>query len=124
MLVISKFNSNINEVIKAVLNFSFLTRRFYTHQKHKKNKRHTRHKRHKKHQKALKTQKHNKAKPKNANKQTKIKNVHKKNKGEKVAYFRFCACEEEKRKSLYNGNVDPTKLVKVLSALYEQKLVY
>ena len=27
-------------------------------------------------------------------------------------------------KSLYNRNVDPTKLVKVLSALYEQKLVY
>ena len=50
--------------------------------------------------------------------------MHKKNKGEKVAYFRFRACEEEKRKSLYNGNVDPTKLVKVLSALYEQKLVY
>ena len=44
-------------------------------------------------------------------------------KGEKVAYLRFCACEE-KNKSLYNGNVDPTKLVKVLSVLYEQKLVY
>ena len=36
-------------------------------------------------------------------------------------YLRFCACEE---KSLYNRNVDVTKLVKVLSALYEQKLVY
>ena len=35
--------------------------------------------------------------------------------------LRFCACEE---KSLYNRNVDVTKLVKVLSALYEQKLVY
>ena len=96
MLVISKFSSNINEVIKAVLNFSFLTKRFYTHQKHKKNTRHTRHKRHKKHQKALKTQKHNKAKPKNANKRTKIKNAYTKNKGEKVAYFGFCACEEKK----------------------------
>ena len=37
------------------------------------------------------------------------------------AYLSFCACEE---KSLYNGNVGSTKLVKVLSALYEQKLVY
>ena len=37
------------------------------------------------------------------------------------AYLRFCACEE---KSLYNRNVGFTKLVKVLSALYEQKLVY
>ena len=44
-------------------------------------------------------------------------------KGKKVTYLRFCACEE-KNKSFYNGNVDPTKLVKVLSALYEQKLVY
>ena len=44
-------------------------------------------------------------------------------KGKKVAYLRFYACEE-KNKSLYNGNVDPTKLVKVLSALYERKLVY
>ena len=75
-------------------------------------------------QKALKTQKHNKAKPKNANKRTKIKNAHTKNKREKVAYFHFCASVEKKWKSLYNGNVDPTKLVKVLSALYEQKLVY
>ena len=40
------------------------------------------------------------------------------------AYLRFFACEEKKQKSLYNGNVDPTKLIKVLSALYEQKLVY
>ena len=40
------------------------------------------------------------------------------------AYLRFCACEEKKLKSLYSRNVGPTKLVKVLSALYEQKLVY
>ena len=38
-----------------------------------------------------------------------------------MAYLRFCACEEN---SLYNGYVSPTKLAKVLSALYEQKLVY
>ena len=35
------------------------------------------------------------------------------------AYLRFCTCEEKNTKSLYNGNVDPTKLVKVLSALYK-----
>ena len=40
------------------------------------------------------------------------------------AYLCFCACEEKKLKSLYSRNVGPTKLVKVLSALYEQKLVY
>ena len=34
--------------------------------------------------------------------------------------MRFCACQV---KSLYNRNVGFTKLVKVLSALYEQKLV-
>ena len=31
---------------------------------------------------------------------------------------------KKKYKSLYNENVGPTKPVKVLSALYEQKLVY
>ena len=37
--------------------------------------------------------------------------------------MRFCACEKKKRrkKSLYNRNVGPTKLVKVFSALYEKK---
>ena len=40
------------------------------------------------------------------------------------AYLHFCGCEEKKQKSLYNGNVSFTKLVKVLSVLYEQKLVY
>ena len=65
-----------------------------------------------------------KQKHKNANKQTKIKNVLKKHlRGEKVTYSRFCVCEETK-KSLCNGNVGPTKLVKVLFALYELKLVY
>ena len=32
--------------------------------------------------------------------------------------------QRKKCKSLYNRNVGPTKLVKVLSALYKQKLVY
>ena len=36
--------------------------------------------------------------------------------------MRYCACEE-KIESLYSWNVDPNKLAKVLSALYEQKLV-
>ena len=40
------------------------------------------------------------------------------------AYLHICAYEENKQKSLYNGNVGLTKLIKVLSALYEQKLVY
>ena len=37
------------------------------------------------------------------------------------AYSRFCACEE---KSLCNRNINLTKLVKLRSALYKQKLVY
>ena len=32
--------------------------------------------------------------------------------------------QRKKCESLYNRNVGPTKLVKVLSALYKQKLVY
>ena len=64
-------------------------------------------KRHKKHQKALKAKNTTKQRHKNANKQTKIKNALKNIFGEKVP-----------------GNVDPTKLGKALSALYEQKIVY
>ena len=45
-------------------------------------------------------------------------------KGEKVTYSLICVFVLAKKKSLYNRNVDLTKLVKVLSALYEQKLVY
>ena len=51
--------SNINEVIRAVLNFFFfffLTKRFCMHKKHQK------------HQKGQKAQKHNQAKAQNANK--------------------------------------------------------
>ena len=49
--------SNINEVIRAVLNFFFffLTKRFCMHKKHQK------------HQKGQKAQKHNQAKAQNAN---------------------------------------------------------
>ena len=96
-----KFGSNINEVIRAVLNFLLLfTKTFYTHQK---------------------AQKRNQAKAQNANKQTKIKNALKKylsGKSDLFAYLRFCASEE---KSLYNRNIGLTKPVKVL---YKQKLVY
>ena len=48
------FSSNINEVIRAVLN-PFFTKRFSTHQKH---------------QKSQKAQRRNQAKAQNANKQT------------------------------------------------------
>ena len=80
----------------------------------------TRTKKHKKHQKHknITRQKH-----KNANKRTKIKNALKNILGEKshlFVYLRFCVYEE---KDLFIGNVSPTKLVKVLSALYEQKVV-
>ena len=39
-----------------------------------------------------------------------LKNIYGEN-SNLFAYLRFCACKE---KSLYNENVDPTKLVKVL----------
>ena len=92
-----KGSSNINEVIRAVLNFFFFfTKRFGTHKNNKKNKKNKRHKKHKrtkrtnstkstkrtgsrkstkKHQKA---QKRNQAKVQNGNKQIKIKNALKK----------------------------------------------
>ena len=42
-----------------------------------------------------------------------------------IRLFTFLSLRRKKKyKSLYNGNVGPTKLVKVLSALYEQKRVY
>ena len=71
---------------------------FYTHKKHQKA------------QKVLKVQKHNQ-KHKNGNKQTKIKNGLKISKWKKVTYSY----------NLYNGNVDPTKLVNVFSLLSKQK---
>ena len=103
-------SSNINEIIKTVLNLLF----FYEKILHAQNST-KKHQKHKKHKSATK-QKH-----KNANK---IKNALKKHLSEKkslIAYLRFCACEE---KILYDRNVNPTKLVNVLSALFEQKLVY
>ena len=51
-----KFSSDINEVIRAVLNF-FFRKIFCMHKKHKKHKNNTRQKRHKKHQKAPKAPK-------------------------------------------------------------------
>ena len=61
-------SSNINEVIRTVLNslYIFLANRFRTHQNHKK------------HKKAQKAQKRNQSKAQNANERTKIKNVPKK----------------------------------------------
>ena len=137
-------SSSINEVIRAVLNFLLF---FYEkilhaqkaqknkkHKKHKMNtkgikgtkstKKHHKHHKHWKHIKAQKAQKLNQVKAQNANKRTKTRNALKTSKGKIVTLFtdlRFCVCKE---KSLYNRNVGLTKLVKVLSALYEQKLVY
>ena len=74
--------------------------------------------------KITKAQKRNRAKAQNANKGTKIKSSLKKLGCYLFDDLRFCACEEKKQKSLYNGNVGPTKPVKVLFTLYEQKLVY
>ena len=111
---IESTNSNINEVIRTVLNFVyfFFTKRFCTHKKHQKapksTKKNKKHKKHQKHKDATK-QKH-----KNANKRTKTKN----------ALICVFVLAKKKNRSLYNGNAGPTKLVKVLSALHEQKLVY
>ena len=79
------FSSNINEVIRAVLNsiFVFFIKRFHTH---------------KKHQKAPKC---NKAKTQNSNRQTKIKNALKTPREKEVTYSLiciFCACKEKKIK--------------------------
>ena len=51
--------------------------------------------------------------------QTKIKNAFKKHLSKKSHLFAYL-----RKKSLHNGNVDLTKLGKVFSALYKQKLVY
>ena len=73
-------SSNINEVIKTVLNLLlFFTKRFYTHKKAKKSTKST------KKQKNRTKQKH-----KNANKRTKIKNALKNIQGEKVTYSLIC----------------------------------
>ena len=111
-------NSNMNEVIRAVLNFLFILFYFPCIKSHQKAQKSTKkHQKHKKHKNATK-QKH-----KNANKQTKIKNVLKRYlRGEKPL-MRIFVLPKKKQKSICNGNVGPNKLVKVLSALYEQKLV-
>ena len=56
----------------------------------------------------------------------KLKMRLKTSKGKKVTYSLICifVLTKKKKKSLYNGNVDLTKLVKVFCALYKQKLVY
>ena len=70
-MALDYLSSNINEVIRAVLNFLlFFTKRFRTHRKAPKSTKST-----KKHQKAQKAQKRNQAKAQNANKRTKIKNA-------------------------------------------------
>ena len=91
--------------LKTVLTFlSFCTKRFYTHKK------------------APKAQKGNQTKAQNANKRTKITNALKKHLGgggvSLICVFVLA------NKSLYNRNIDLTELVKVLSALYKQKLVH
>ena len=124
---VTAISSNINEVIRAVLNSLFIYLFIYFFAK-----RLCTHKKHQKHQKAKKsTKKHKNAieqKHKNANKRTKIKNALKKaSKEKKVTYSLICVfvlAKKKKYKSLYNGNVGPTKLIKVLSDLYKQKLVY
>ena len=82
------FSSNINWVIRVVLNpLLFFTKRFCTYQKH---------------QKALKAQKGNQPKAQNANKRPKVKNALKNNWVEKsnlFAYLRFCVfCAREEKK--------------------------
>ena len=41
-----------------------------------------------------------------------------------ICLFAFLCLQRKNQKSLCKGNVDLTKLAKVISALYEQKLVY
>ena len=105
-------SSNINEVIRPVLNFLFFFHDKILHaqkaQKEYKTLKST--KRYKEHKKTPK-QKHKKQIS-----EQKLKIRLKTSKWKKVTYLLIC--EEE---SLYNGNIDLTKLVKVL---YEQKLVY
>ena len=123
----------MNQVIRAVLNFLlFFLWKDFARTKDTKSAKGTKGTKRTKCTKSTKStrknQKHKKKKKcKNANKRTKIKNAIKKHLREKshlFAYLRFCAGKEKKQKSLYNGNTGLTKLVKVLSALYEQKLFY
>ena len=97
-----KFGSNINDVIRTILNFLiyFLRKDF---SRTKSTKRTQGIKSLKKHQKALKAQKHNQVKAQNASKQTKIKNALKKSKWKKVIYSLICVsvlAKKEIRKSL------------------------
>ena len=96
------FSGNINEVIRANLNFLFFFyKKIWHSQKAPKS------------QKVQKAQKHNQAKAQNGNKRTKLKNALKKHrvgKSNLFAYLHFCAfcareekkTENKKMKSLYN----------------------
>ena len=72
MLKVTVLSSNLNEVIRAVLNFFFLRKDFARTKKHKK------HQKAPKTPKAPKAQKRNQAKAQKANKRTKVKNALKK----------------------------------------------
>ena len=69
-----KFNSNINEVVRTVLNFLFIY--FFFYEKILYAPKST--KKHQRHQKTPKTQKHKQAKAQNVNKRTKTENARKK----------------------------------------------
>ena len=80
-------SSDINEVIRAVLNFFFYQKILHAQIAQKEHKAQKAQKapkstistkKHQKHQKTQKSQKHNQAKSQNANKRTKIKNALKK----------------------------------------------
>ena len=101
------FSSNINEVIRAVLNSFFFYKKISHAPKSTKSNKST-----KKHQRHKKAQKHNQAKTQNPYKRTKIKNALKKHlRGKNLfAYLLFCVfCAREEKKienikneSLYN----------------------
>ena len=89
-------SSNINEIIKTVLNLLFYLFIFFFDEKishaPKSTKKHKKHQKHRNHKNITK-QKHN-----NANKRTKIKIALKKHLRRKkylFAYLRFCACEKK-----------------------------
>ena len=109
---IESTNSNINEVIRTVLNSLFI---FFLRKDFARTKSTKKHQRAPKRTKSTKSTKSTKTQP---NKSTKTQISEQKQK------MRLFVLAKKKNRSLYNGNAGPTKLVKVLSALHEQKLVY
>ena len=93
--LVKRFNkecsSNINDVIRAILNFFFI-KRFCTHKTHQKHQKHQKHK-------STKTRP---SKSTKRYKRTKIKNAHKKDlrrKSHLFAYLHFCVfCAREEKK--------------------------